>query len=125
MATAAAQLSQLGVRKVRAPGFWGMMLLIATEASLFGYLLFSYFYLGSMATGPWPPDGPQSLKLVLPNTAILLVSSGAMYWAERGIKRGDTTRLRIGLVITLVLGIGFLVIQGIEYSKQHFTPKTS
>jgi heme/copper-type cytochrome/quinol oxidase subunit 3 len=125
MATAAVQLDQLTVRKVRAPGFWGMMLLIATEASLFGYLLFSYFYLGLMATGPWPPDGPPSLKLVLPNTAILLVSSGTMYWAERGIKRGNTARLRIGLLVTLLLGVVFLVIQGIEYSKKRFTPMTS
>ena len=125
MATAAAQLSRLTperARTARAPGFWGMMLLIATEASLFAYLLFSYFYLGSMATGPWPPDGPPSLKLVVPNTVILLVSSGTMYWAERGIKRGDPARLRIGLVVTLLLGIVFLVIQGIEYSKKHFTP---
>ena len=128
MTTAAAQLDQLTVekaRQVRAPGFWGMMLLIATEASLFGYLLFSYFYLGSMAAGPWPPDGPPSLKLVLPNTVILLASSGTMYWAERGIKQGDTRRLRIGLVVTLLLGIAFLVIQGVEYSKKRFTPMTS
>src|SRR5689334_21928878 len=111
MATAAAQLDRLTMeqaRQARAPGFWGMMLLIATEASLFAYLLFSYFYLGSLATGPWPPGGPPSLKLVLPNTAILLISSGTMVWAERGIKRGDTTRLRIGLVATLLLGIVFL-----------------
>jgi heme/copper-type cytochrome/quinol oxidase subunit 3 len=125
MATAAAQLEQLTAGKVRSPGFWGMMLLIATEASLFGYLLFSYFYLGSMATGPWPPDGPPALKLVLPNTGILLLSSGTMYWAERGIKRGAATRLRVGLVVTLLLGVAFLVIQGIEYSKKHFTPMTS
>jgi heme/copper-type cytochrome/quinol oxidase subunit 3 len=128
MATAAAQLDRLTMeeaRQARAPGFWGMMLLIATEASLFAYLLFSYFYLGSLATGPWPPGGPPSLKLVLPNTAILLISSGTMVWAERGIKRGDTTRLRIGLVATLLLGIVFLAIQGVEYSKQHFTPMTS
>jgi heme/copper-type cytochrome/quinol oxidase subunit 3 len=125
MATAAAQLDRLTPRAVRSPGFWGMMLLIATEASLFAYLLFSYFYLGSMATGPWPPDGPPSLKLALPNTAILLLSSGTMYWAERGIRRGDGSRLRIGLAVTLLLGTVFLVIQGVEYSKQHFTPRTS
>jgi len=125
MATAAAQLGQLTGRRARAPGFWGMMLLIATEASLFAYLLFSYFYLGSMATGPWPPGGPPSLKLVLPNTAILLLSSGTMYWAESGVRRGEVTRLRIGLVLTLLLGVLFLAIQGVEYSEKKFTPMTS
>lgn len=125
MATAAAQLRGLRESRARSPGFWGMMLLIATEASLFAYLLFSYFYLGSMAAGPWPPDGPPSLKLVIPNTILLLLSSATMYWAESGIREGNKGRLRMGLLATLVLGIVFLAIQGVEYSKQHFTPTTS
>ena len=41
----------LGAEGKSAPGWWGMVLLIVTEASLFVYLLFSYFYLGSMARG--------------------------------------------------------------------------
>jgi heme/copper-type cytochrome/quinol oxidase subunit 3 len=125
MTTAAAQLQGLRESRAKAPGFWGMMLLITTEASLFAYLLFSYFYLGSMATGPWPPDGPPSLKLVIPNTILLLLSSGTMYWAESGIRRGLVGRLRTGLVATLVLGIVFLAIQGVEYSEKRFTPTTS
>jgi heme/copper-type cytochrome/quinol oxidase subunit 3 len=100
------------------------MLLIATEAALFAYLLFSYFYLASMATSPWPPDGPPKLDLVLPNTGLLLLSSGSMYWAESGIRSGRTARLRVGLLITLVLGAIFLTIQGIEYSKKTFSPTT-
>jgi heme/copper-type cytochrome/quinol oxidase subunit 3 len=125
MTTAAVQLERLEQPRARSTGFWGMMLLIATEASLFAYLLFSYFYLGSMAQGPWPPEGPPSLKLVLPNTLLLLISSGTMYWAESGIKQGDRGRLRLGLLLTLVLGIVFLVIQGIEYSNKHITITTS
>ena len=125
MATAAAQLDRLSHSPARSPGFWGMMLLIATEAALFAYLLFSYFYLSYMAAGPWPPEGPPSLKLVLPNTAILLLSSGTMYWAEAGIRRGEGGRLRIGLIVTLVLGVIFLAIQGVEYSNQRITPTTN
>ena len=52
MTTAAVQLERLEQPRARSTGFWGMMLLIATEASLFAYLLFSYFYLGSMANTP-------------------------------------------------------------------------
>lgn len=108
-----------------APGWWGMVLLIVTEASLFVYLLFSYFYLGSMARGPWPPSGLPELRLALPNTGVLLLSSGAMWWAESGIRRGDETRLRLGLMLTLMLGAVFLGIQLVEYRHQSFTPATS
>ena len=104
----------------RNPGWWAMVLIIATEAMLFAYLLFAYFYLGSMANTPWPPSGPPELKLVVPNTIVLLVSSGTMWWAESGIRAGSQLRLRIGMLLTLLLGIAFLVVQGIEYSRKDF-----
>jgi heme/copper-type cytochrome/quinol oxidase subunit 3 len=124
MTTAAAEIQALGHPRVRSTGFWGMMLLIITEAALFIYLLFSYFYLGSIATGRWPPEGPPSLRLVVPNTVILLFSSGTMYWAESGIRKGDTRRLRLGLIATLALGMIFLIVQAVEYSHKHVTPST-
>jgi heme/copper-type cytochrome/quinol oxidase subunit 3 len=101
-----------------------MALLIATEASLFGYLLFSYFYLASMARGAWPPAGPPELRLALPNTGILLLSSGAMWWAESGICRGRSGRLLGGLLLALALGVAFLAIQVVEYRHQTFGPST-
>lgn len=107
------------------PGWWAMVLVITTEAMLFVYLLFSYFYLGSMTIGPFPSSGPPELKLTLPNTIILLVSSATMWWAERGIRVGNQMRLRIGMLITLILGIIFLVIQGVEYSHKQFALQTN
>jgi len=102
------------------PGWWVMILLICTEAMLFAYLLFSYYYLGSMTVGAFPPGGPPDLRLAAPNTAILLASSATYWWGERGIRTGSQTRLRIGMALTLLLGITFLVIQGIEYSHKQF-----
>jgi heme/copper-type cytochrome/quinol oxidase subunit 3 len=104
----------------RNPGWWAMVLIITTEAMLFAYLLFAYFYLGSMSNTPWPPSGPPELKLVVPNTIILLASSGTMWWGESGIRQGSQLRLRLGMLVTLLLGAAFLVIQGIEYSKKDF-----
>jgi cytochrome c oxidase subunit I+III len=106
----------------RALGWWGMVWVIATEAAFFAYLLFSYFYLASMAVGAWPPSGPPELKLAIPNTVILLLSSGAMIVADRAMRGGSRGRLRIALLVTLVLGIVFLVIQGIEFSHKSFGP---
>ncbi len=108
----------------RAPAWWGVVFLIATEAALFAYFLFSYFYLGSIARGAWPPHGPPELRLALPNTLVLLASSGTMWWAESGIRRGSQARLRAGLCLTIGLGAVFLGVQMLEYHNAHFGPRT-
>lgn len=104
----------------RSPGWMVMVLVIATEAMLFAYLLFSYFYLASSATGKWPPGGKPELTLVIPNTIILLFSSACIWWGERGLRRGSRRRLVAGLSATLLLGIAFLSIQSVEYSRKTF-----
>ena len=99
-----------------ASGWLGMLTLIATEATLFAYLLFSYFYLASHAVGAWPPSGAPHLRIAVPGTLILIAGSVVMWWGERGIKRGKPGQLMIGLAAALVLGIAFLAMQGIEWS---------
>ncbi len=101
-----------------------MRLLITTEACFFAYLLFSYYYLWSMDPG-WAPGGAPPIRISLPDTIILVASSGTMWWAERGIVRGQPSRLRLGLIITLILGIIFLILQSIEWSNQPFSITTS
>jgi cytochrome c oxidase subunit III len=100
-------------------GYWGMALFVATEATMFAMLIGSYLFLGTANPG-WPPPGIERPKLILPPimTAVLLLSSATMFWAEKGIKRGDRTQLRIGLSVTIVLGLGFLTIQGFEYADK-------
>ncbi|MGI8403133.1 MAG: cytochrome c oxidase subunit I [Gemmatimonadaceae bacterium] len=106
----------------RSSGWWGTVCLIATEAAFFAYLLTSYFYLASRSTFAWPPAGPPSLRLVVPNTLILLASSGTMIWADRGIRSGSRARLRAGLLLTFLLGVVFLAIQAIEYRSKGTVP---
>jgi cytochrome c oxidase subunit I+III len=105
---------------------WAMRLVVLTEACFFAYLLFSYWYLGSIAPA-WPPAGiaKQSLGIALPNTLILIASSVTFWWGEMGIKRGSLTRLRLGLALTFVLGAVFLGLQLVEYSHQTVTPATN
>jgi heme/copper-type cytochrome/quinol oxidase subunit 3 len=100
-------------------GYWGMALLVATEATMFIILLGSYLFLGVSNPG-WPPPGIERPKLILPPimTGVLLASSLVLYWGERGIKRGDTVRLKLGLASTILLGLGFLAIQSVEYSDK-------
>ena len=100
-------------------GYWGMALFVATEATMFAMLIGSYLFLGPANPG-WPPPGIERPKLILPPimTAVLLLSSATMFWAEKGIKRGDRIQLRIGLAVTIALGLGFLTIQGFEYADK-------
>jgi heme/copper-type cytochrome/quinol oxidase subunit 3 len=112
------------LKPIRSPGRWAMILLVATEGAFFAYLLFSYFYLASMARGSWPPSGSPALHLSLPNTGLLLVSSASAQWSEAAARRGNRRALLTGLLGTIVLGMMFLVIQALEYSGQHFVPST-
>ncbi len=116
-------LSNLPATERHPPGEWAMLLLIATEAALFACLLFTYFYLGARAP-VWPPFGPPDLRIASVNTVLLLASSLTLRWGERGLRSGQLGRLRLGLGFTLVLGTSFLGLQGYEYSRQTFTPRT-
>jgi heme/copper-type cytochrome/quinol oxidase subunit 3 len=99
-----------------ANGIWGMALFITSEATLFGTLLATYFYLQARA-GVWPPKGIEAPAAVLPLvlTGALLATSipmvGAAFAAGRG-RRG----IAWGLVAaaTLVQG-GYLAWQVVLY----------
>jgi heme/copper-type cytochrome/quinol oxidase subunit 3 len=102
----------------RSVSWWGMTLLIATEATLFALLIVSYWYL-RFRNGPvWPPNGIEapSLKLPLIMSAILWASSAPVHWADRGIRNGNQRRLRLGLLAGFLLGLTFLILQvAVEY----------
>ncbi len=98
-------------------GWWGMACVVITEAAFFGYLLFSYFYLASMSTNPWPATSPQ---LVLPviNTLILVSSSVCVWLGTRAIKRDRRSGLSRWLGAGIALGVTFIVLQGVEYGRE-------
>ena len=114
-----AQALPVGSAGHRASGWWGMWCLIATEAALFAYLLFSYFYLGAQAQSQWVPEMPK-LRLALPNTILLLASSAVLYWGETGIKSNRRGRLSLALLITILMGGGFAAVQALEWHDKKF-----
>lgn len=109
----------------RDTGWWGMMTLIATEASLFGYLLFGYFYFAAQFGRSWLPEKLPEFRLSLPNTAILIMSSIAVWWAERAIRRGRSGRAMAALAAALALGVVFVAIQLLEWSRKDFSLSSS
>ncbi|SAL01221.1 cytochrome c oxidase subunit I [Caballeronia pedi] len=104
----------------RSGGWWGCLTLVATEAALFGYLIFSYLYLASQTTQPWPPEGLPKLGLGLANTSILLSSSVFVWGSERFVRRGRRGMGALMLAIAIVLGVVFVAIQLKEWSNHPY-----
>jgi cytochrome c oxidase subunit 3 len=108
----------------RASGWYGLVFLVATEAALFVYLLFSYFFLASQAPGPWPPSGAPPILSAAVNTAILLASSVTAWWGQQGIEKGSSGRLVLGLSLSLILGAVFAGVQVHDWMHKTFSPAT-
>src|SRR5947207_168173 len=103
----------------------GMLLFIASEIMLFGSFFTAYFFVRVVNAAPeWPPP-PSELPVFVAgvNTAILLTSSFTMHWALQAIKRGNRAGMQAGLVLTLALGLTFLLTQIREYSRVGFSPQ--
>ena len=102
----------------------GMFLFIASEAMLFGAFFTAYFFVrvvNPTASEVWPPAPFEFPKFVAGvNTAILVTSSFTMHWALQSIKRGNRRGLQAGLVLTIVMGLAFLLTQVIEYAHVGF-----
>lgn len=90
-------------------------LIVGTEAMFFLALIMAFVYFS------FTPDfkSHQLLNLDIKSTGIfslLLFSSSFTYWrAEANYHKGEITKLKIWLVITILLGTIFLVGQGREY----------
>jgi heme/copper-type cytochrome/quinol oxidase subunit 3 len=116
MSTTSHALPNLPVRWDEHRGIQSMYWFIVTEAMLFVSLFFSYFMLRNQ-NPQWPMDEPPKLALAFTMLAVLLVSSGVVEWGRRKAKAGDEGTAKLAVLITLLLGIVFLVLQGFEYHE--------
>lgn len=109
-------------------GTLGMSIFIGSEIMLFASFFTAYFIARSNAV-QWPPifEGAESFEvpkiITGVNTAILVFSSFTVWWAEKRLAAGDRQGLIRGLMVTLMLGATFLVIQINEYAHLGFTPQ--
>jgi len=111
---------QVGAGRRLGVGWWGVLGLIATEGALFIYLLFGYAYSALQNDPSWMPEQP-ALRLSLPNTALLLLSSVAVWWGERANRKGERRQVSLGVGIALLLGIAFVAIQLLEWHNKSFS----
>ena len=65
------------------------------------------------------PFDPFHLPLI--NTLILLLSGTTVTWAHHALQSGDRKGAKIGLLLTVILGMAFTALQVIEYSEAGFS----
>ena len=123
----AAQVSVArGTVRTRPLGWWGMWILIATEASLFGVFVASYFYL-RFRTQPWPPDGIPKPDPWWPlaSTLVLVLSSIPMQIAAHAVRRRQRGRALAALGAVTVLALLYLggMVQVFAESARDFGPR--
>jgi cytochrome c oxidase subunit 3 len=103
----------------------GILLFILSEIMLFASFFAAYFFI-RVVTGPetWPPPGVELPVLIAGiNTVVLISSSFTVHYALEAIRKGNHNGLKLGLVLTWLLGATFLFIQINEYIHIGFTPR--
>lgn len=117
-------------KKPVSQGMLAMVLFLGSEAMLFASLFTAFFMVRyNVAQDHWPPLASNGEPFELPkvatgvNTAFLVFSSFTVWWAEHRLKHGDRKGLERGLMVTMLLGLTFLLIQINEYAHLGFTPQ--
>ncbi len=112
---------------------YGMVLFIASEVMFFVAWFWIFFEMALFhnvraassiddvraAWATWPPKGVEivpAFHLPLVNTLTLLLSGTTVTWAHHALQTGDRRGAKIGLLLTVILGVLFTSIQAYEYS---------
>lgn len=113
----------------RAPLWWGNLLLLFIETTMFGLLVAVYFYLRTNFE-EWPPPRVDRLRFIhnpVPdlfyptvNLALLVGSCLPMIWVDRAARRHDKRAVQIGLLICLLLGLASIALRAFEFGALQF-----
>jgi len=97
-------------------GWWGAALFIATELTLFGCLIATYFYL-RFNNPHWPPPGVEHPKVALPLilTAILVSTTVPIFFAVRAARAGNARLTWLLFFVAVLVQGGYFGIQVHEF----------
>jgi cytochrome c oxidase subunit 3 len=98
----------------------GMWVFLATEIMFFGGLFMGYTVYRTLHPAAFEAAS-RHLDVVLGacNTGVLLTSSLTMALAVRSAQLGERWRTVAFLIVTMLLGVGFLGIKGSEYYQKY------
>jgi len=93
-------------------GFWGLLLLLATEGALLMVLYATYFYLRTRAV-EWPLGGIEAPDPVVPLilTATLVATSLPMAVASGAARRGRARAAWIAILVALFVQAGYFAFE--------------
>jgi cytochrome c oxidase subunit III len=110
----------------RDPMWWGVMLLMAIEATLMVLALTSYFYVRGNFTN-WPPTGvgPVAREYATGVLAVLIASGVAMLPVSNAARRHALGRVRIWMIVVTLLSVVTVVLRVLEMQALPFRWTTS
>ena len=113
----------------RSPIWWANVLMIPIETTMFGILVASYFYLRQNFP-QWPPVQPNTIPPVhhpvprlgasVVNLAVIFVSCLSMGWADRSALARRSRGVRLGLTLTIALGLAAIGVRWGEFFALQF-----
>lgn len=113
-------------RRAQPSGWWGMVLFLCSEATLFGTLIGSYFYL-NFGSHRWPPPGitPPEIPGPAVATAVLVGTIPLMALAAGAARRGRRGNAVVWVAVALVIQTAYLAAQIllIRHDLLDFTPQ--
>nr|AXS64967.1 cytochrome c oxidase subunit 3 [Coleoptera sp. 6 KM-2017] len=107
---------------------WGMILFITSEVFFFISFFWGFFH-NSLAPAIeigmiWPPKGIETfnpIQIPLLNTLILITSGLTVTWAHHSLMENNYKQTFQGLLLTVILGFYFSMLQGYEYVESSFS----
>nr|QNG56293.1 cytochrome c oxidase subunit III [Palaestes freyreissi] len=107
---------------------WGMILFITSEVFFFISFFWGFFHSSlspSIEMGMlWPPKNIypfNPMEIPLLNTLLLLTSGLTVTWAHHSLMENNFNQTTHSLILTVLLGLYFTLLQGYEYIEAPFT----
>nr|QZZ18168.1 cytochrome c oxidase subunit III [Badamia exclamationis] len=107
---------------------WGMILFIVSEVFFFVSFFWAFFH-SSLSPNieigvNWPPLNItpfNPFQIPLLNTIILITSGVTVTWAHHALMENNFSQTKQGLLLTILLGFYFTILQAYEYFEAPFT----
>jgi cytochrome c oxidase subunit III len=112
--------------ETRALRLQGFLLFLVSDCILFSSFIFAYLYMRNSGQG-WPPPGIAHLDVAFAslNSVVLFGSGATMHYALENWKHNNFNRYAFFMLLTILLGAGFLAGQAYEYNHLIFDEKVT